>query len=1143
MMRDYGENNEIKRCRGVYSAYSDTYVEWLFECRCDNLKDGNKIFMEWCHKKEQYISIMSTIALNFQHYSRHDESHSVCIIQRIEQVLGRERINLLSTGDLWLILQVAYSHDIGMALTHEQVVDLWKNDQGFKEYLDECLDEDLEDLHKVALFFKEADNLIQRREQMEGLDGKERLHFEEDWPISIESYLNILISEYVRKYHAFRAKDKGEELDPQKKSAINPRLYAFADEVVAMHARNFDDIFTLKKEEDSFEDGNMHPQFVAVLLRLGDLLDIDNNRFDPYFVEHFGRLPSASLLHMKKHKAITHICVSEGEISVEAETDEYMVAVISDSWFKNIEKEVENLICYWNQLVPKKLIGCRMKKSICKTFLCGQLFDSSKKLEFSVNKERLIDLLIGTSVYQTEMECIREYIQNSLDASKVQLWIDLENGKYDFARFKNEDVLDNSQLTPFDLDRRVYENYQITISVEWNEERDKIRLSFHDNGIGIEREYMEKLSTIGTGWHGRTQYANYLHKMAKWLRPTGGFGIGMQSAFMVSDSVEIRTKSDKDICGYKVILNKKKKDAGTVAITESEHWMLRGTLITYEVSPEKFQSWMRGIAKKKRHEIGYLGEKKEYGYSSEEWDEFDEEGNLMYVVSFLKNYIQAILPNSLFPIAVKSSITKEIVVNKAEWPEENYWEQPSKYIEIEHDGKAFLGLDVSKLSASKKGMLKYLVWNKTDNILVSIKPNGDIFKSKICYKNIIVRDCRNANLGIFSPYTFTMDIMGIPVKKCLHLHRNSFLEKFDPTDFIKKCFWVYILFLEKTYKDYCLQDNEKKLIGEEYTDNQNYQFIRGMWCAEWCSYWSKLICIIEYPEMKVNLSEVLNQSIKVKRLEQKESGELLFVDDEVDAKLFVEYVQKFYCRINGDSVNDEAEEEFAIVLSAFDVLNNKNNMDGKIRWQNIYAFIKGKLEFNNVNEKQIKLLKSISNIGVLNDRKLLELFRSDNRLKESSFSVGNTELIVHMLEKGNVVGCVSEKELVLKLWDTLARKRVMLRVKEILKYKELQVKELPFSEEEMGESIYVISPLSCKVIHNVNKIIRSGVFLDYEKFRYYVWGERGQESSAYHMLINWVFKNQVNPDYFGKTEIRNCYEELLNDIYKEHIFPMCKKGK
>ena len=46
--------------------------------------------------------------------------------------------------------------------------------------------------------------------------------------------------------------------------------------------------------------------------------------------------------------------------------------------------------------------------------------------------------------------------------------------------------------------------------------------------------------------------------MKQWFRPTGGFGIGMQSAFLITDKVEIFTQA-KNSPGYQITLSQKDK--------------------------------------------------------------------------------------------------------------------------------------------------------------------------------------------------------------------------------------------------------------------------------------------------------------------------------------------------------------------------------------------------------------------------------------------------------------------------------------------------------------------------------------------------------------------------------------------------------
>jgi len=51
----------------------------------------------------------------------------------------------------------------------------------------------------------------------------------------------------------------------------------------------------------------------------------------------------------------------------------------------------------------------------------------------------------------------------------------------------------------------------------------------------MEEECINNLSVIGSSWKNRSLYQKAAVEMPAWLKPTGGFGIGLQSAFMLTD--------------------------------------------------------------------------------------------------------------------------------------------------------------------------------------------------------------------------------------------------------------------------------------------------------------------------------------------------------------------------------------------------------------------------------------------------------------------------------------------------------------------------------------------------------------------------------------------------------------------------------
>ena len=69
----------------------------------------------------------------------------------------------------------------------------------------------------------------------------------------------------------------------------------------------FDSIFQLAQEDDGYVFDYMHPRFISLLLQLGDILDIDNDRFHPLAMIGIDDIPELSQVHYKKHLAIRRL--------------------------------------------------------------------------------------------------------------------------------------------------------------------------------------------------------------------------------------------------------------------------------------------------------------------------------------------------------------------------------------------------------------------------------------------------------------------------------------------------------------------------------------------------------------------------------------------------------------------------------------------------------------------------------------------------------------------------------------------------------------------------------------------------------------------------------------------------------------------
>ena len=555
-------------------AYADTYIEWCFEKRCKEYGNGVYILTEWRERKKQYISYLRASVFDFQHYSRHDDSHSISILEAIEMLLGKERVDKLSIGDLWLLLESAYSHDMGMNLRYEELVNLWKRSE-FREYI-EAVIHDERPGHDAVAFYKVVDNLLNSRVRFDNLEHYLERHpevadqycnIDESWPVAMERGIQEIVSEFIRQEHAKRLQDSINKLDENSDPIVPIRLYKLMVRVCICHGGTYNDILKLPSCEKGFGNSRIHPRFAAALLRMGDLLDMDNNRFNVRAIEHYGILPYMSSLHYKKHRDITHLAIRPDRIEAEAVCTEADVCVVINNWFSMLSEEIKNLICHWNEMAPDDIKGCLLTVNPFKIYYEKKgircLFSTHPESDFQVDKGKMIELLMGANIYRSRIDFIREYLQNALDASKMRLWTDLKNKRLEYTG-KIGDKEDPRELLPFDLGSDIYDRYAIEVHIQCNIETQMVELGIYDRGIGMEEECLDVISNIGGGWRKRKKYRKDLAEMPKWMRPTGGFGIGIQSAFMVTDKVEIITRGVHEAEGRKIVLSNPKSEGRIV---------------------------------------------------------------------------------------------------------------------------------------------------------------------------------------------------------------------------------------------------------------------------------------------------------------------------------------------------------------------------------------------------------------------------------------------------------------------------------------------------------------------------------------------------------------------------------------------------
>lgn len=358
----------------------------------------------------------------------------------------------------------------------------------------------------------------------------------------------------------------------------------------------------LEYQANGFGSDKMHPRFIAYMLRLGDLLDVDDKRFNVFDEKVFtSPLPNTSQLHKEKHAATKHLLISPEsiEVTVDCKTDE--IYRIAREWFDWLQTEIENQSREWTNIAPREIYG--MPPTISKgklKVLYGSVEPKKElmNLRFAISSEKVFEMFEGSAIYENaEFVFIRELVQNAIDATKIQVWKSVLSGIYDFAIRKhlkldhnvNHEQIINSIKFPVDLPPSIFENFVIQLNIFWSpEDQNELIIEIIDNGTGIsEKDLVRMTSKVGESHSKDYEYIQFKKSMPYWLRPTGAFGIGLQSLFLVAPYFTVQTKTENEESKEVIFHTAKRGDYSR--ITGVHPLINRGTKVSLKINKSRFK--------------------------------------------------------------------------------------------------------------------------------------------------------------------------------------------------------------------------------------------------------------------------------------------------------------------------------------------------------------------------------------------------------------------------------------------------------------------------------------------------------------------------------------------------------------------------
>lgn len=484
--------------------------------------------------KEVYEQVKDILDSRVQHvfpnFTLHNTSHSFRIMEYMAKLVND--YTKLNELEITLLIYSALLHDIGMAVSAEDI-----------------------DSIKADLFPFCDVKFSAMKKIMDDDEG-------------------LALQEFVRRIHAsLSARYIRKNL---KEKLVIPKLITldFANELALIcesHTEDYDWIKSNLRTNEIRGDYSFNSQYIATILRLADILDIDSNR-TPY---NLYKLISPKGVSDKEWKQ--HFIISNNEkVMLNEKTKQKKIVFHGKSTNASIHRKLLDYIGW----VKKELTNAtEIVSGMPSQYTL--IYDTNPEINIQTEGYSFSDykmtlefraissLLMGEKIYGSKTLGLRELIQNSIDSCRLRQ--ETEEVKYEFGE----------------------EAYQPKIKVILDKEKNQAIIK--DNGTGMSMEIIKKhFLNIGVSYYNST---DFLLKDFDY-KPIGNYGIGFLSCFMLSNEVKVRTRYYKS--KYKYLIELEKGDEWT-SLTESEDVIFDGTEVilnylnfmeVFENRPQKVQDFL-----------------------------------------------------------------------------------------------------------------------------------------------------------------------------------------------------------------------------------------------------------------------------------------------------------------------------------------------------------------------------------------------------------------------------------------------------------------------------------------------------------------------------------------------------------------------
>lgn len=525
--------------------------------RLDN-SDIYKVLKEKCDRDEinshvltlindaTYYSYnrLKTVIRYMGEYTLHDAEHVFQVLQIMELLLGEDNLKLLSIPELMLLILSAFFHDIGMSPSENDII-AWKKNWDFSP--------DVEENEKVQYeLFKRY--LSSRPDK----EAEIKACFLEGNNSKIDLIKGYLISDYIRETHTNRAKEIIKNDWNEKIRYLDTDLTVEFAEICFSH--NADPLSLLNMDMQYLCGNGTFVCFplIGAILRLADILDFDSKRTPDVLLSNLTVRNPVSLVEWKKHRSVEAWIINKDIIQFHAKCRHPAIESAIHKFCDLIDNELSacnNIFTEINKVYKSKNIPLVIEvpyrtdrtKIETKKDIDGNPEYIFKETRFSLSKNQVIDLLMGTKLYGNPEVALRELLQNSIDACLLRQAMEKKWGNL----------------------------YNPEITVKYNATGEEPILEVIDNGIGMDQYIIDKYYTnIGNSFYKSSDFYDLKAQSNADFSPTSRFGIGILSCFMIADTLIVDTRKIYEPHSSSIPLNL------TVEGHDSIFWIKKGERLT-----------------------------------------------------------------------------------------------------------------------------------------------------------------------------------------------------------------------------------------------------------------------------------------------------------------------------------------------------------------------------------------------------------------------------------------------------------------------------------------------------------------------------------------------------------------------------------